>query len=86
MSNKPSSPKVAQTIPIGTVAIICGIGALSALSQNLMVACIIGIVGVVVGITTLKMKAEKLDKISATIGIILSFAPMIYAIVILGQK
>jgi hypothetical protein len=49
----------------------------------LVIACIAGIVGIIIGIATLRMQVEKLDKIFAMIGIILSLVPMIYAIVIL---
>ncbi len=86
MSDKPPSPKFAQTIPTGIVAMICGIGALASLSQNLFSACLLGISGLVIGIATLKTHAEELDKISAMIGMILSLTPMIYAIVILIKK
>jgi len=86
MSKKPASSKFAQTFPIGIVAMICGIGALATLAQNLVIACLIGVVGVARGIAALRMHTEKLDKTFAIIGTILSFVPMIYAIVILVKK
>ncbi len=86
MSSKPPSSKFAQTIPIGTVVIICGIGALTFLFQNLVIACLLGILGMIIGVATLKIHTEKLNKIFAMIGIILSLTPMIHAIVILIKK
>ena len=82
MPNKSQSSKFAEIIPTGTVAIICGIGAITTLFQNLVIACIVGIVG----IATLRMQVEKLDKIFAMIGINLSFIPIIYMLIILVKK
>jgi hypothetical protein len=86
MPSKTPLSKFAQTIPIGTVAMICGISGINLLSQNLVVACLLGTLGVIIGIATLKIHAEKLDKIFAMIGIILSLIPMIYAVVSLVKK
>ncbi len=86
MSYKLPSPKFAETIPIGIVAIICGIGAITILFQNLIIACLMWIVGIAIGIAKLRVHTEKLDKISAIIGIILCLVPIIYAIVILVKK
>lgn len=82
MSNKPPLSKFAAIIPSGTVAIICGIGAVSVLFQNLIIACLIGTIGIVLGITTLRLQVEKLDQIFAVVGITLSFVPIIYAVAI----
>ncbi|MCI0551782.1 MAG: hypothetical protein L0287_12580 [Anaerolineae bacterium] len=82
MPNKPPSSKFAEIIPTGVVAIICGIVAVSVLFQNLIIACLVGTIGIVVGIATLRLQVEKLDKIFAVIGINLSFVPMIYAVAI----
>ena len=86
MSHKHPSGEFAAIIPTGTIAMICGIGALATLSQNLAIACLTGIVGIAIGIATLRMHVEKRDKIFAAIGIALSIAPVIYAIVIFIQK
>ena len=83
MPNGSPSSKRADIISTGPVVIICGIAAIASLFQNLIIACIAGIVGIIIGIATLRMQVEKLDKIFAMIGIILSLVPMIYAIVIL---
>ena len=80
MPNGSPSSKWADIISTGPVVIICGIAAIASLFQNLIIA---GIVGIIIGIATLRMQVEKLDKIFAMIGIILSLVPMIYAIVIL---
>jgi len=80
MSNKSQSPKFAEITPTGIVALILGIGAITLLFRNLLVACLVGVIGIVVGITTLRMQAEKQDKIFAVIGIIFSLVPIIYAI------
>ena len=61
MSNKHPSPKIAEIIPTGVAAAICGIGAISVLSQNLIIACLVGAIGIVAGIATLRMQVEKLD-------------------------
>ena len=86
MSDKPSSFKFAQIIPAGTVAIICGIGAIRLLFQYPIIAFLVGTIGMVVGVITLRMQVEKLDKVCAVIGIALSIAPMIYVMVIFTQK
>lgn len=83
MSNKPPLSGFGQINPTGTVAVTCGTGALTLLFRNLVVACLLGMVGIVIGIVTLKIGAEKLDKIFAVIGIALSFIPIIYAMVAL---
>jgi hypothetical protein len=86
MPNKPPLSKLVEIIPTGTVAIICGIGAIRTLFQNLVIACAVGIVGIAIGIATLRIDVEKSDKFLAMIGIILSLVPIIYAIVILVKK
>jgi len=50
MCNKPPLSKWADIIPTGTVVIICGIGAITGLFQNLVIACVVGIVGIAIGI------------------------------------
>ena len=86
MPDKPQLPKFAEIIPTGTVAIICGVGSIRILFQNLVIACVVGIVGIAIGFATLKMKAEKLDKIFAVIGIRDKVIPIIYTLVILVKK
>ena len=86
MPNKSPLSKWTDIIPTGTVVIICGIGAITTLFQNLVIGCIMGMAGTAIGTATLRTDAEKLDKILAMIGVILSFVPMIYAIVILVKK
>jgi len=46
----------------------------------------VGIVGIAIGATTLKIDAEKLDKLFAKIGIFLSRSPILFAIVLLVKK
>ena len=60
---------------------ICGIGAIANLVQNLAIACLIGIVGISIGMATLRMRGERLDKTLASMGIILSFIPIVYAVI-----
>jgi hypothetical protein len=86
MPNKQPTYKFAETIPMGIVAIVCAIGALSVLLHNLMIACLLSLIGFGIGIVTLRMQAERLDKILAMIEIVLSFIPVIYAIVIFMWK
>ena len=81
MSNRPSSFKFAQIFPTGTIAMICGIGAIANLVQNLAIACLIGMVGISIGMATLRMRVERLDKTLAFMGIILSFIPIVYAVI-----
>jgi hypothetical protein len=83
MPNGSPSSKWVDIISTGPVVIICGIAAIASLFQNLVNTCIAGIVGIIIGIATLRMQVEKLDKIFAMMGIILSLVPMIYAIVVL---
>jgi len=85
MPGKPPSPKFAEIIPTGIIAIICGIGAISVLFQYPIIAFLVSGIGIVVGITTLKMNVERLDKIFAVIGIILSVGSMIYTIAVFIQ-
>ena len=82
MSNKFPSPTIAEIMPTGIIAAICGIGAISVLFQNLILACLSSVVGILAGITTLRAQVEKLDKIFAVIGITLSIVPLIYTIAI----
>jgi hypothetical protein len=82
MTDKPSLSKWADIIPTGTVVIICGIGAITILFQSLVIACGVGIVGIAIGVATLRMDVEKTDKLIATIGMILALVPLIYTIVI----
>jgi hypothetical protein len=58
---------------MGVVAIVCAVGALTVLSQNL-------------GIAALRMQAEKLEQIFAILAIIFSFIPPVYAVIILTRK
>jgi hypothetical protein len=83
---KPPSPKIAETIPIGSVAVICGMGAIRILFRNLIIACLAGAIGIVAGIAILRMQVEKLDKIFVAIGLTLSIVPMVYATVGFIQK
>jgi hypothetical protein len=86
MPDKPSLSKWADIIPTGAVVIICGIGAITVLFQSLVVACAVGIVGIAIGVATLRMDVEKTDKLLATIGMILALVPVIYAIVIFVKR
>ncbi len=86
MSNKSPLPKSAQTIPTGTLALICGIGALILLFSNLAFACLLGIIGLITGMVTLNSHVEKLDKILALIGMILSFIPIVSAVIIVIER
>lgn len=86
MPKKRSSLKFAELISTGIVVIFCGIGAISLLVQNLVVACILGTIGLVLGVTVWRTEVEKLEKISATIGIALSIIPFIYALVIFTRR
>jgi len=86
MSNKYAAYKSAETIPIGVVATVCSVGALTVLQHHLIIACLLALIGFGIGLVTLRMQAEKLDKILAMIGIVLSFISLIYAIVIFTWK
>jgi hypothetical protein len=86
MRNKPPLSKWADVIPIGTVVIICGIGAITVLFQNLVMACIVGIIGIAIAVAALRIDVEKSDKLLVGIGIVLSLAPIIHAIVILVKR
>jgi len=86
MSHKYLSGKFVEIIQTGTIAMIYGIGALATLSQNLAIACLTGIVGIAIGIATLRMSVEKWDKMFAAIGMALSIASVIYATVTFIQK
>jgi hypothetical protein len=86
MPDKPSLFKWADIIPTGPVVIICGIGAITVLFQSLVIACAVGIIGIAIGLATLRMDVEKTDKLLATIGIILALAPLIYSTVIFVQR
>ena len=86
MRNKNSSHRFADLIPTGIVALFCGIVAISVLIPNLYIACLVGTIGIKLGVTALKMQLEKLDKINAMIGISLSIIPLIYALVIFTYK
>jgi hypothetical protein len=86
MSSRSPSFKFGEIVSTGTISMICGIGAIMTLFQNLTLACVIGIVGVSIGILTLRMRVERLDKILAFTGIVLSLAPMVYSIIILAGK
>lgn len=82
MSNGSPSFKFGEIAPTGTISTICGIGAVTTLFQNLTIACVIGIVGVLRGVLTLRMPVERLDKTFAVIGTILSFVPIVYTLII----
>lgn len=84
MSNKPF--KFGQIFPTGTIALLCGIGAITTLPQDLAIACLIGTVGISIGVLTLRMQVEKLDKILAVIGTIFSLIPIIYTIIALVKR
>ncbi len=86
MSRKPPAPESKQTIPTGTLTVICGIGALALLFQNLGFACLLAAIGIILGIVTLNTRAKTLDKILARIGILLSFVPVIYAMALLIKR
>ncbi len=86
MSSKPPTPEFKQTIPTGTLTLICGIGALALLFQNLGFACLLGTMGIILGIVTLNTHAKTLDKILARIGTLLSFVPILYAMLIWIRK
>ncbi len=86
MSNKPPAPELKQTIPIGTLTVICGISALALLFQNLGFACLLAAIGIILGVVTLNTDAKPLDKILARIGTLMSFVPIIYAMVLLINK
>ena len=58
MWNNNQSPKFAQIIPMGVVATVCAVGALTVLSQNLVIACLLAILAFAAGIAALKMPAE----------------------------
>ena len=86
MSNRSPSFKFGEIAPTGTISMICGIGAVTTLFQNLVIACLVGITGIAIGIATLRMDTEKLDKTFAFVGIILSFVPVIYVMIVLVKK
>jgi hypothetical protein len=86
MRNKPPLSKWADVILIGTVVIICGKGAITVLFQNLVMACVVAIIGIAIGVAALRIDVEKSDKLLVGIGIVLSLAPIIYAIVILVKR
>ena len=81
MPNKSQSPRFAEIAPTGAISAICGMGAISILSRNLLFACCVGVIGLLIGIVTLRMQVERLDKILAGFGIALSIIPIVYAIV-----
>ena len=73
-------------IPMGPVVIICGIGAITVLFQDLVIACVVGMVGIIIGIATLRIDVEKLDKYLAGFGIVLCLVPIIYVMAILARN
>jgi hypothetical protein len=49
-------------------------------------ACVVAIIGIAIGVAALRIDVEKSDKLLVGIGIVLSLAPIIYAIVILVKR
>ena len=86
MPDKSTFSKGIDMIPIGPIVIICGISAITILFQNLVIACVVGIVGIAIGIATLRIDVEKLDKYLVRIGIVLCLVPIIYAICVLAKN
>jgi hypothetical protein len=86
MPDKFQPAKFAQTISTGIGATMVGVGALAFLFRNLVAACLLGIIGVILGNVALKIETEKFNKILAIIGTILSLIPMIYTMVMLMRK
>jgi hypothetical protein len=52
----------------------------------MVTASIVGIIGIAIGATTSKIDAEKLDKLLARIGKLLSLIPILYVTVVLVKK
>ena len=77
MSNDNRLPKFAETISTGGVALICAISALTVLFRNPLAACLLGLLAIGIGIVTLRMQVEKLEKSFAVIAITLSLISII---------
>jgi hypothetical protein len=60
MRNKPPFSKWADVIPTDTVVIICGLGAITVLFQNLVIACVVGIGEIAIGILVRDKNLEDL--------------------------
>jgi hypothetical protein len=56
---------------------------MTVLFQNLMIACIVGIIGIAIGAATLRLDVEKLDERFPMTGIILCLIPIMDALVML---
>jgi len=80
MPNKIPSPSFAEKISLGIVTIILGVSSITCLSQNIFLALCLSIISMVFGFITLRTEVEKIDKILAVIGIVISLIIMIYIV------
>lgn len=78
MSKKSLISSFADKPSLGFVTIILGVSELYFLSKNIFLALFLSIISMIFGFLALKVEVEKIDKILAVIGIIISLILIIY--------